>query len=418
MKSENRSTVSSVGATHSVNAPVSDSPSENKIKKHSGDFIKSTDIVRIKSGVDRPMLIIVIMLLCFGTVMVFSASHAYALSRYGDSMYYIRRQLIFGAIGLAGMLAVMSIIDYRLIRVLAVPYYIGIAVLLVAVLVYGEAKGEAVRWIEIAGIRFQPSEFMKPGVVFVVAAYMAKYQNKIRNYKNFWQATKYGVFMPMVPVAVACILVALEKHFSGTIILFLIGMLVIFIGGAMIRWFAAAGGAVVGVLIIAILFTDYAKERLSTWLNPEAADVMDEMWQTVQGLNAVGSGGFLGVGLGNSRQKHLFVSEPQNDFIFSIICEELGFVGAFALITLFVLFVWRGIVIALKAPDTFSSLVVAGLVGKVAIQSALNLMVVTGMLPNTGISLPFISYGGTALVVQLVEMGVVLAISRYSYQDK
>ncbi len=202
------------------------------------------------------------------------------------------------------------------------------------------------------------------------------------------------------------------------IIMFMIGMVVIFAGGARKIWFIIAGAvaAVGGGLVITL--SEYARERVDVWLHPENYSAQNQVWQTLQGLYAIGSGGFLGVGLGNSRQKHLFVSEPQNDFIFSIICEELGFVGAVTVILLFVMFIWRGFVIALRAPDTFSSLLVAGIVGKVAIQAILNISVVTAMIPNTGISLPFFSYGGSALAMLLGEMGIILSISRYSYEQK
>ena len=198
------------------------------------------------------------------------------------------------------------------------------------------------------------------------------------------------------------------------IIMFLIGMVVIFAAGARKFWFIIAGSGAAVAAIIAISFSSYARQRIEVWLRPENFSADDEVYQTLQGLYAVGSGGLLGTGLGNSRQKHLFVSQPQNDFIFSIVCEELGFIGAVGLIALFVLLVWRGVVIALRAPDTFSQLVVIGIVGKVAIQALLNIGVVTALLPNTGISLPFFSYGGSALALQIAEMGIVLGISRYS----
>ena len=206
----------------------------------------------------------------------------------------------------------------------------------------------------------------------------------------------------------------LENHFSGMIIMFLIGMIVIFAAGARKIWFIVAGSSAAIAAAIAISLSSYARERIDVWLHPENFSADDEVYQTLQGLYAVGSGGLFGTGLGNSRQKHLFVSQPQNDFIFSIICEELGFIGAIGVIALFILLVWRGVVIALRAPDTFSQLVVIGIVGKVAVQALLNIGVVTAVLPNTGISLPFFSYGGTALALQIAEMGIVLGISRYS----
>ena len=236
--------------------------------------------------------------------------------------------------------------------------------------------------------------------------------------KLFWRSSLFGTFIPILIVGVVCGLILLEKHFSGTIIMFAIGMAVIFAAGGKWLWFGVGMGAFGGAIYYLIMATDYASKRIDIWLNPQNYSTQGEVWQTLQGLYAIGSGGVLGVGLGNSTQKHLFVGEPMNDFIFSIICEELGFIGAIALIALFVLFTWRGIVIAMRAPDTFSSLVVVGITAQIALQAMLNMMVVTSMMPNTGIALPFFSYGGTALIMQLAEMGIILSISRFSSGEK
>ncbi|MDD6800912.1 MAG: putative lipid II flippase FtsW [Firmicutes bacterium] len=388
-------------------------------KKKISPFIKSPDLIRIKGGIDRPMLIIIIILVCFGSVMVFSASYASALIRKGDSFYYIKRQILWVILGFIVMSIAMRF-DYEWLRKVTLPAFIVTCFLLILVLVAGVANGQAQRWIVIPGIGFtlQPSEIMKFALVAMLALYIARNQDRITNYRNFWQSSLYGVFIPGAIVFIVCVLIALEFHFSCTIIMFLIGMCVIFLGGARKFWFAALGGGAAVVITPFILFTDYARSRLDTFLHPENADPLSEGWQSAQGLNAIGSGGLLGVGLGNSRQKHLWVSEPQNDFIFSIVCEELGFVGALAVIILFVMFIWRGFVIGLRAPDTFSSLVVLGIVSKVAIQSTLNICVVTGLIPNTGIPLPFFSYGGTSMIMLLGEMGILLSISRFSYQEK
>lgn len=379
---------------------------------------KLPDVVRVKGGIDRPLLIIIILLCCFGAIMVFSSSFAYSYQRHNDSFYYIKRHMGFLIIGIAAMLGI-SLIDYRAVRRLTVLGFAIAVVLLVMVLIMGTAKGTAVRWVELPIIgRFQPSEVMKPMLVMLLANYFATYQDNITDYRDFKKSSIWGDLYPYIIIGFVCLLIALEKHFSGLIILFTIGTIVVFVGGARKFWMVVtgiAGGTVVG---IAIAFTDYAKGRIDTWLHPEQYSALDGTYQTLQSLNAVGSGGFLGVGLGNSYQKYSYVPEPQNDFIFSIVCEELGFVGALAVIALFVLLVWRGFVVAMKAPDTFSSLVAIGLVAKVGLQSILNMAVVTAVIPNTGITLPFFSYGGTALLVLLCEMGVVLGISRYSYQDK
>ena len=223
--------------------------------------------------------------------------------------------------------------------------------------------------------------------------------------------------IPYAIVIFICVLIALEKHFSGVIILFLIGTCVIFTAGGQLTWLFGAAGIFGSILLGVIMLVPYARARIDIWLHPENYSSQSETWQTIQGMNAVGSGGFFGVGLGNSLQKHMFVSQPQNDFIFAIICEELGFVGAVATICLFTAFIWRGVVIAQKAPDIFSKLVVVGIISKVGIQAVLNIAVVTNTIPNTGISLPFFSYGGSSLVMLLLEMGVVLSISRFSYKE-
>lgn len=387
-----------------------------RVQKKS-DFIKPTDIVRVKSGIDRPFLILVIILVCFGAIMVFSASYPSALRYKNDSYYYIKRHLVFVAVGFVAMFFAARF-DYRWLRRITIPVFIGTLVLLVLVLAYGVASGKAQRWIQLGPVTIQPSEIMKFSLVILLALYIDRNQNRITNYKNFWQSSAYGMFYPFIIITLVCVLVAAEGHFSGTIILFMIGMIVIFAAGARKIWFGIGGGGAALLILIAILTTDYAKERINLWLHPENYEITGKIWQTMQGLYAVGSGGLLGVGLGNSRQKHLYVSAPQNDFIFSIIAEELGFIGAVLVIILFALLIWRGFVIALKAPDTFSSLVVIGITSQVAIQSLLNIGVVTNLIPNTGISLPFFSYGGSSIMMLLGEMGIVLSISRYSYQQK
>ncbi len=388
-----------------------------KDKRASRDLPASADVVRVRAGVDRPMLLIIIILLCFGSVMVFSASYAYAYFKFDDSYYYIRKQIGFLVLGSAAMVAVMNL-PVDLIRRLTVPFYLVSAGLLAIVPAVGLAEGEAVRWINVGPITIQPSELMKPALVMILALYIQNHQEQITDYRHFWNSSKYGLVYPSFFILLVCVLMILENHFSGTIIMFAIGMVVIFAGGARVFWFGAAGAVFSVVVFALIMFTNYARERIDIWLHPENYDALDETWQTTQGLYAIGSGGWLGVGLGNSRQKHMFVSQPQNDFIFSILCEELGFVGALSVIGLFLCFILRGVHIARRAPDTYSSLVVIGLVGHVALQALLNIAVVTNSIPNTGISLPFFSYGGSSLVVLMAEMGILLAVSRYSYQQK
>jgi cell division protein FtsW len=223
--------------------------------------------------------------------------------------------------------------------------------------------------------------------------------------------------IPASLLVVVCASVIVQKHVSATVIIFLIGAVMILISGASAKWLASICAVGATAVCVIIFFTDYASARVEAWLHPETV-LMDGGWQPYQSLLAIGSGGFFGVGLGNSFQKQLWLPEPQNDFIFAIVCEELGFVGGIAVIALFIALLWRGITIAKRAPDLFSSLLVTGLVAKVAIQALLNIAVVTTTIPTTGIALPFFSYGGTALIMQLAEMGIVLSVSRYSSQEK
>jgi cell division protein FtsW len=291
-------------------------------------------------------------------------------------------------------------------------------VLLLAVLVVGFSASGAQRWIEIGPLTIQPSEIAKMAVVLLLALIMSKYEKKIELSQRFGGHFRYGVLYPGLAIALICGLVMLERHLSGLIIIGLLGLVIMFIGGTQKKWMGIIIGAGVAAVGAVLMVSDYAQKRVLTWLFIDQADPQGPAWQTLQGLNAIGSGGLFGVGLGNSRQKYGYVSEPQNDFIFSIICEELGFYGALLVIVLFALLLWRGYKIASKCPDKFTSLVVYGLTTKIALQTVLNIAVVTNSMPNTGISLPFFSSGGTALMIQIFEMGIILSMSRYSYVKK
>jgi cell division protein FtsW len=362
-------------------------------------------------GMDTPMLVIILLLLTLGSIMVFSASQAYAQKRYGDEHYFMIRQCVFALVGIATMIGVSKIND-SLLRKYTLAIYCATLLCLIAVLIVGTASGVAKRWIYIGPFSIQPTEIAKFTVVLVLAWYFEKYEEKVHEDRYFWQSSVYGVFLPLGMLLSFLLLILLENHFSGMIILFLIGMAMILIGGARKFWFLLTGSiAAVGILVM-ILFVDYAKERIDTWLHPENYSLQGEVWQTIQGKYAIGNGGLFGVGLGNSLQKQLFVSAPQNDFIFSIACEELGLIGAALILLLFAFFAWRGIYLGLRAPDTFSALLAIGITCHVTIQAILNIMVVTALLPNTGITLPFFSYGGSALIVLMGEMGVLLGISR------
>ncbi|MGM9653681.1 MAG: putative lipid II flippase FtsW [Eubacteriales bacterium] len=379
------------------------------------------NIVRVRTNADRVMLALILILLALGSIMVFSASYPSALAEKGDSLYYIKRQLAFIGLGVCVMFAA-SVLPPAFYRKMALPAY-GLAILfllLVFVPGIGLTEGEAKRWIWIRGtsFTFQPSEFMKVALVMALAWYLDKYRDCVLDRTVKKKYVWYGVCVPSAFVGVACLLVLMEKHLSGTMILGMIGVCVMFIAGVHPGWMAGLlGAAGVSAVSVFLALNPYALKRIITFTD-EDADKLNELWQTTQGLLAIGSGGAFGVGLGASRQKYSYVSEAQNDFIFTIWCEEMGFVGAAALIILFLLFIWRGYVIAMRAPDTFSALLVFGIVSQVGIQAFLNIAVVTDVIPNTGISLPFFSYGGTSLVILMAEMGVVLSVSKHSYQKR
>lgn len=355
---------------------------------------------------DATFLIIILVLLTFGLIMLFSASYAYAYYQYGDSLYFIKRQAIFAVMGIAGMLFV-SCVNYHVLLKFVPWFFGGGLLLLVIVLFMPEQKG-ARRWIDLKIITFQPSEIMKFALVLLFAYLIMKNYDKMGTFR-------YGVLPFMIPLGIVCVLMILEPHLSGTILIVSIALVMMFVGGVKYRYYVALLiVAALGVLLV-ILYggIGYVEARLASWLDP-FSDPQGDTYQTVQSLLAIGSGGFTGLGLGNSRQKYLYLPEPQNDFIFSIVCEELGFIGAVVLVTLFALFVVRGFIIASRAPDKFGSMLAVGLTAQIGIQVIVNIAVVTNTVPNTGISLPFFSYGGTALLMQLLQMGVVLNISRHS----
>ncbi|MBQ8408825.1 MAG: cell division protein FtsW [Clostridia bacterium] len=353
-----------------------------------------------------------------GAVMAYSASSFYADKYMGDSLYYFKRHVIF--LVAAVLFTAIFVIYARpwFWRVFGIAVYGGSIVLLLAVLVVGTTGGGAQRWIEIGPLTIQPSEIAKLGVVLLLALLMSKYEKRIELSQRFGGHFRYGVLYPGIAIATICGLVMLEKHLSGLIIIGLLGLTIMFIGGTDKKWMALIIGAGIVAVGLVLLVSDYAMERVTTWLFLENADPRGPAWQTWQGLYAIGSGGFFGVGLGNSRQKYGYVSEAQNDFIFTIVCEELGFFGAVIVISLFALLLWRGYKIASKCPDKFSALVVYGLTTKIALQTILNIAVVTNSMPNTGIALPFFSSGGTALMLQIFEMGIIISMSRFSYVKK
>jgi len=368
-------------------------------------------IIRLRGSVDRPFLILVIILVCIGSAMVFSASYAYAEHHFDDSMYFIRSQIRWAIIGFVFMFLAMNF-DYRWFQKLTMPAFFGTFVLLGLVPFIGKTVNGAKRWIEIPGIGFQiqPSEMMKLALVMVLALYVSANRGQMGGFRR-------GILYPYTIIGAVCFVTALEKHLSATMILLMIGSIVIFIGGSPIKWLGIFVGSGAGLVALAITFFDYARKRVQYWLQPET-DPGAAGYQLLQSLYAIGSGGMLGTGLGNSRQKYLYLPEAQNDFIFAIICEEFGFIGAVTIIVLFALLLWRGIVIAMHAPDTYSSILSLGIIAQIALQCIMNIAVVTGSMPVTGVSLPFFSYGGSSLIMLMVEMGMILSVSRYSYQQK
>lgn len=366
-------------------------------------------------AVDLYFLILVLILLAVGLVMLFSASYPYAYyNNDGDSLFYFRKQLFFAVSGIVIMM-IVSKVKYGWFKVLTYPLLIFTLALLVIVLFLPDLPDTPgfKRWIHIPGTSlptFQPSELAKIALVMFCAVKMEQNHKKL--------AEKPFAFWPYALVTLLmAFLIYKENHVSGTVLIIMIGVVMMYLGGTKKYWFYIGIVAVVAVVILVIvkptILPEHATERINLWLD-KAADPTDGRWQTNQSLYAISSGGLFGVGLGQSKQKHLYVSEPQNDFIFSIVCEELGLFGACVIIILFVLLIARGVAIALKAKDRFGSLLVLGVVFHIGMQVALNIGVVTDFLPNTGISLPFFSYGGTALWVLLAELGMVLSVSRSS----
>ena len=352
-------------------------------------------------------LIILMLLVCYGLVMLFSAGYAVALYRRGDAYTYIRPQLLFAAFGAAAMYAA-SLVDYHIWHKLAWPI-MGVSLALLAIVLFMPEYNGCKRWIVLPGLgTLQPSEIAKFAVVLVFAHIISLNHDRMQTFAT-------GVLPFMVILGAVTVLMLLEPHLSGTLLILGIGAVLMFVGGTGLKWFALAGiagaGAIAAAVVLLPELVPYAMGRLSSWRDP-FADPLGEGHQTIQSLYAIASGGAVGLGLGNSRQKYLYVPEPQNDFIFSILCEELGFVGAALTVVLFLLLFLRGMSIAVRARDKFGALLAVGFVVQVVLQAVLNIAVVTNTIPNTGISLPFFSSGGTSLMMLLGEMGIVLSVSR------
>ncbi len=362
--------------------------------------------------IDITFLSFVLILLTIGLVMLFSASYAYSYAYYNNSYRFITRQAAFAVLGVAVML-VISRIDYHIWRKFAwLLFVVSIGLLVVLLALPPMVSGMDVkRWIVIGPLNFQPSEVAKFSIILLFSSLIAA---------NYQQMKSFKFIMVLVLIlGVTCGLVVLEPHLSATLLIFSIGVVLMIVGGLQIRYILLGLGGGVGLVVVAILtgIIGYGSDRIKYWLDPWA-DASGKGFQTIQSLLAIGSGGILGRGIGQSRQKHLWVPEPHNDFIFSIVCEELGLIGAVIIILLFCLLVWRGFTIAMRSPDKFGSLLAIGLTFQVGLQAMLNIWVVTNTIPNTGISLPFFSYGGTSLLILLSEMGIVLSVSRYANIEK
>lgn len=390
-------------------------PEVGKVKKR---VRKKFRVFSARSGVDRPLFYLILVLLVIGLIMLFSASYAYSYYYFDNSYHFITPQALFAILGLVFM-GLISLFDYHHLHKFAFPLFFVTLGLLAAVKVLADTSiapilNGANRWLYIGPINFQPSEIAKFTLVLIFAHLISINYHKMGTFR-------YGVLPYLIILLMIAGLILVENHVSATLIVLAIAAVMLFIGGVKLRWFAVAGGLAGAGILYLLLYSDkfsYALDRIKGWLDPFNPPEGVDTWQTQQSLMAIGSGQALGLGLGQSRQKYLYLPEPQNDFIFAIVCEELGFVGALVIILLFALLIWRGIVVSLNAQDKFGTMLGIGITAQVGIQVILNIMVVTNTIPNTGISLPFFSYGGTSLVILLCEMGVLLSVSRSSSLDK
>ena len=363
------------------------------------------------ANVDIPFLFLILILLVTGLTVLYSASYAQSAydTGYTVTTKYLQKQAICAAIGLGAMVAFSRIppqIWYRL----AWPLYWFSIVLLLSVLVIGQEVNGAKRWISLGGIQFQPSELAKFTMILLLARLTLRYGDAARTFRHGVMGFGMALMGILVPLA-------LEKHLSAIMLMGMVAVVMMFVAGTNPKWLLAGAGAAVVFVLIYISFMGYAGDRVTAWLHPEK-DPGDTGYQILQSLYAIGSGGMFGLGFGKSRQKYLYLPFQYNDYIFAIVCEELGLIGALAIICLFGAAIVRGYWIALHSRDRFSTVLAAGLTTLIAVQTILNLCVVTNLLPSTGIALPFFSYGGTALAVNLGEMGIVLSVSRKKIQQE
>lgn len=398
-------------------APQREAPPQERERKRRPVRYK---LFSLGAGLDMPLLIFILVLLAIGLVMLFSASYAYSYYYYGNSYFFISRQAAFAVFGVVAML-VISTFDYHHFHKLAGIIF-GIAVFLLVFLLVcryahiesiARPEGDATRWLDFGIVSFQPSEIAKFGLIVLLAHMISRNLDRMDTFR-------YGVVPYVAVMGLVAVLIYLENHLSATLIILMLGAILMFVGGTKPRWFIIGGIVLaVGLTLLLLAKGGYQMNRITIWLDPFSTELdRDLTHQTRQSLYAIGSGGLLGVGLGQSRQKYLYLPEPQNDFIFAIVCEELGMVGALVIIVLFALLIWRGVYISIHAKDKFGMLLGLGITFQVGLQAVLNICVVTNTIPNTGISLPFFSYGGTALLMLLGEMGILLNISRSSNIEK
>ena len=369
-------------------------------------------IFSIRLGMDLTFLFFVLALVIIGLIMMYSASYPSALRYDKDSQIYLYKQTAFALVGIVAMIAI-SYFDYHHFHYLApFIYIVGLVLLVVVLFMPGDPK----RWIKMGEMTFQPSEIAKFALILMIADWSSKHFREMHTFKT-------GVLPCVIMLGIYVVLLIREPHYSGVVILILLAAVMMFIGGVRKRYFTAAG-ILIGLGVVILIATNklgYAMQRLDGWgqaLVYTDEDLWQQTYQTRNSLYAIGSGGVWGLGLGQSRQKFMYIPEAQNDFVFAVVCEELGLVGAIMILMVFGLLVWRGITISMRARDPFGSMLGTGLSAQIGIQVILNILVITDWLPNTGISLPFFSYGGTSLMVLLAQMGIVLSISRSANLEK
>ena len=413
-----RSSGRTVSSSRGYSGSSSRSGSERAESRRSGFIGRVQDLLTESLNVakdetqrlDQMLLWLIIILVVVGTLMMFSASYAYAYYKHdGDSTYFLRRQALVAAVGVAAMLVVSYVPALRLKDM--TKWMLPISYIMLAMVFFFPARNGAHRWM----LGFQPSEFTKFAIILFCAYWADKYSKKMETFK-------YGLLPFLIVLGSTAVLLFLEPHVSCMIIVLLLGGTIMLIGGMKLSWFFWTVGIAVGAVAIVLLFRSSLEDihlfariygRIDVFIDP-FKDPTGDGWQNIQSLYAISSGGLAGQGVGNSRQKYLYISEPQNDFVFAVVCEELGFVGAVAIILVFMAFVWRGYAISLNNTNRFCKLLGIGITSQVGWQALLNIMVITKLAPNTGISLPFFSYGGTSLLMLLLEMGVLLSISRKS----